>query len=62
MLTEKLVVLTALLSICGMDVITFIVAALLSLPRQIVGVYLGYALISAPDGSMSLLLLCMTSS
>jgi hypothetical protein len=44
-----------------MDVVTFSVAALLSLPRQLVGVYLGYSLISSPDGSMCLPRLIMTT-
>lgn len=44
-----------------MDVFTFSVAALLSLPRQLVGVYLGYSLISSPDGSTCLQHLIMAA-
>jgi hypothetical protein len=37
-------VLTALFTTCGMSLTTFVIAAVVSLPKQFVGVYLGYAL------------------
>jgi hypothetical protein len=57
---DNLKVLTALMAICGIDVFPFLIGAVLSLPRQIVSVYLGFALINAPGGSTFPILILMT--
>jgi hypothetical protein len=42
---------TALFAACGMDFWTFLFAALLSLPKQIASVYIGFALSEAGSGT-----------
>ncbi|KAH9937921.1 uncharacterized protein BXZ73DRAFT_76540 [Epithele typhae] len=44
---------TAVFSTCGMGVITFSIAAILSLPKQFITVYLGVALEQSEDGHSS---------
>ncbi|KAM5544031.1 hypothetical protein V8D89_002217 [Ganoderma adspersum] len=44
---------TAVFSTCGMGVITFSIAAILSLPKQFITVYLGVALEQSEDGKSS---------
>ncbi|PIL26646.1 hypothetical protein GSI_11271 [Ganoderma sinense ZZ0214-1] len=44
---------TAVFSTCGMSVITFSIAAILSLPKQFITVYLGVALEQSEDGKKS---------
>ncbi|TBU52452.1 hypothetical protein BD310DRAFT_1043046 [Dichomitus squalens] len=44
---------TAVFSTCGMGVITFSIAAILSLPKQFITVYLGVALEQSEDGTSS---------
>ncbi|RPD69744.1 hypothetical protein L226DRAFT_548049 [Lentinus tigrinus ALCF2SS1-7] len=44
---------TAVFSTCGMGVITFSIAAILSLPKQFITVYLGVALEQSQDGTSS---------
>ena len=41
---------TAVFSTCGMSVWTFSIAAILSLPKQFITVYLGYALEQSENG------------
>ena len=45
-----MVVTTAVFSTCGMGIWTFMLAALLSLPKQFITVYLGVALEDSEDG------------
>ncbi|TBU38984.1 hypothetical protein BD309DRAFT_994082 [Dichomitus squalens] len=44
---------TAVFSTCGMGVITFMIAAILSLPKQFTTVYLGVALEQSESGTSS---------
>ncbi|KAF5339250.1 hypothetical protein D9758_013295 [Tetrapyrgos nigripes] len=41
---------TTIFAVCGMSSLTFLASAILSLPKQLVGVYLGYSLDSSVDG------------
>ena len=53
MLIGAVVVTTAVFSTCGMGVFTFSIAAILSLPKQFITVYLGVALEQSEDGKSS---------
>lgn len=57
-----LAVTTAVFSTCGMGVITFSIAAILSLPKQFITVYLGVALEQSEDGTPCPLSACMVIS
>jgi len=51
-LTNDLVA-TTIFAVCGMSTLTFLAAAVLFLPKQLITVYLGVALEDSADGTQS---------
>lgn len=53
---------TAVFSTCGMGIITFSIAAILSMPKQLITVYLGVILENSATGMFSIMLLFLSNT